>query len=50
MEQIRESEKSLAAGESITSLAEIQAQLDRLPRCGTGRAADRLTVLPGVRE
>jgi antitoxin YefM len=32
MEQIRESERSLAAGESTTSLAEIQAQLERRRR------------------
>jgi antitoxin YefM len=32
MEQIRESEKSLAAGEPTTSLAEIRAQLERRRR------------------
>lgn len=32
MEQIRESEKSLAAGEPLTSLADLQAQLERRRR------------------
>jgi len=32
MKQIRESERALAAGESTTSLAELQAQLERCQR------------------
>jgi PHD/YefM family antitoxin component YafN of YafNO toxin-antitoxin module len=36
MKQIRESERALAAGESTTSLAELQAQLERRQRDAKG--------------
>lgn len=35
MEQIRESEKSLAAGDAGTSLADLQAQVERRRRDAT---------------